>query len=343
MAKITIASILSGFRSVSAFNTVLQLIGTNLNDKVLYRDNPAGEDNVMKNSLDMNSNTILNLPVPVTGTEPVRFDQLTAFIAGGAIPIQEEGTDIVGIPTKLNFVGSNVTVTDVAGVANITLVDVDTFTNLTDTPASFSGQANKSVTVNSGETALEFTSTAPSAFTGLTDTPSAYTGKAGQTVVVNSGENALEFTVGSPVLHVREEQPSAIEGGTNVAGLQVRTLNTVLLNTIVGASLASNQITLPAGTYDIHATAPSFGTARHRIQWLNVTDTVITLLGLSSFTFTTDSVTTQADLIGRFTINATKVFELKHFMEGIKTTFGLGAAVSDGNTEVYAEVFITKV
>ena len=155
MAKITIASILSGFRSVSAFNTVLQLIGTNLNDKVLYRDNPPGEDNVMKNSLDMNSNTILNLPVPLTGTEPVRFDQLTAFIAGGAISAQEEGTTIVPIPTALNFIGPLITVTNVGGVATMTIVS-DAFTALTDTPASLSGEGKKIVRVNSTGTALEF-------------------------------------------------------------------------------------------------------------------------------------------------------------------------------------------
>lgn len=60
MAKITLNTILSSFASTSLFNTNFSAIQTELNDKVLYRDNPAGEPNQMMNDLDMNSNDILN-------------------------------------------------------------------------------------------------------------------------------------------------------------------------------------------------------------------------------------------------------------------------------------------
>ena len=67
-----------------------------------------------------------------------------------------------------------------------------TFTGLTDTPSSYSSQANKVVSVNSGETALEFT-TPVSDFTDLGDAPSSYSGEGGNIVAVNSGETAVEF------------------------------------------------------------------------------------------------------------------------------------------------------
>ena len=72
------------------------------------------------------------------------------------------------------------------------------FTGLSDVPASYSGQANKMVKVNAGETGLEFSAAAaPTVFTGLTDAPASYTGQAGKVPVVNLAETGLEF--GSPV------------------------------------------------------------------------------------------------------------------------------------------------
>lgn len=47
-------------------------------------------------------------------------------------------------------------------------------------------------------------------------------------------------------------------GGTFTAGAwRTRDLNTVLTNTISGASLSNNQITLPAGKYYVEASAPT--------------------------------------------------------------------------------------
>jgi len=75
-----------------------------------------------------------------------------------------------------------------------------TFTNLSDTPANFTGAAGKTLKVNSSGNAVEFvTVTTPAGnFAGLTDTPSSLTGQGGKTVKVNSGGTALEFvTVGA--------------------------------------------------------------------------------------------------------------------------------------------------
>ena len=70
-----------------------------------------------------------------------------------------------------------------------------TFTNLSDTPANFTGAAGKTLKVNSSGNAVEFvTVTTPAGnFAGLTDTPSSLTGQGGKTVKVNSGGTALEF------------------------------------------------------------------------------------------------------------------------------------------------------
>ena len=60
MAKITISDLGSNYASTTQLNAKYQQIEDELNNKVLYRDNPTGEPNSMQNDLDMNSNDDLN-------------------------------------------------------------------------------------------------------------------------------------------------------------------------------------------------------------------------------------------------------------------------------------------
>lgn len=61
MAKLSISNISSGFASTTALNNAFDAIETELNNKVLYRNNPSGEANQMENDLDMNGNDLLNV------------------------------------------------------------------------------------------------------------------------------------------------------------------------------------------------------------------------------------------------------------------------------------------
>ena len=70
MAKLTLDDLLAG--SIAKINSNFTIIKNIINDKILWRDNPAGEPNQMLTSLDMNTNRILNLPAPSTDHEPVR-------------------------------------------------------------------------------------------------------------------------------------------------------------------------------------------------------------------------------------------------------------------------------
>ena len=65
-------------------------------------------------------------------------------------------------------------------------------------------------------------------------------------------------------LHIQDQKPQGTNGGTFTSGAwRTRDLNTVLTNTITGASLADNQITLPAGKYYVEASAPAYQTFAH--------------------------------------------------------------------------------
>jgi hypothetical protein len=76
MAKITISDILGQFASVIGINSRFQQLEDELNEKVLYRDNPGTEPNEMNNALDMSNNPILNLPNPTDPTSPVRVQDI---------------------------------------------------------------------------------------------------------------------------------------------------------------------------------------------------------------------------------------------------------------------------
>src|SRR6056297_2069724 len=46
-------------------------------------------------------------------------DGSTLSSAGGVVPVEDDGSEIVAAPSALNFTGAGVTVTDVSGVATI--------------------------------------------------------------------------------------------------------------------------------------------------------------------------------------------------------------------------------
>lgn len=81
--------------------------------------------------------------------------------------------------------------TDPQEAARLADVGVGSFLGLTDTPASYAGQALKHVRVNAAQNALQFVR---NTFLALLDTPASYAGQALKFVRVNAATNALEFT-----------------------------------------------------------------------------------------------------------------------------------------------------
>lgn len=148
----------------------------------------------------------------------------------------------------------------------------------------------------------------------------------------------------TPTLHVRDEKTSGTEGGAAAAATwNTRTQNTTVYNGITGASLASNQITLPVGTYEVAAFAGAFSVDRHKVRFRNVTDGTTAIAGLNAFAQDTSPEASIAVLNGKFTIAASKAFELQHYTELAKTGNGLGVAVSSGEVEVYSEAVVRKI
>jgi hypothetical protein len=157
-----------------------------------------------------------------------------------------------------------------------------------------------------------------------------------------NGTTWITFASGGIAIF-NETQASGTEGGTpGAAGsFHKRTLNTTVVTTISGCSIASSVITLPAGTYRVNATSPHYLSSIVQIRLRNTTDSTDTLYGQNAFA----NAATQANvpMIGYFTIAASKNFELQYRNNTATALNGLGVSNTYSTSEVYAIIQIEKV
>jgi hypothetical protein len=174
---------------------------------------------------------------------------------------------------------------------------------------------------------------------------------AGRTITAGSGISVTngDGVSGNPTIAlapsaVFEDQKAAnTAGGASVSGSWIaRTLNTTVYNDITSASLASNQISLPAGTYEVdgYSTLHASGRSRNRIR--DVTNNVTLALSESSFS-NAASATTAPRTQARFTLAGTTLIELQYRVQNSMATNGLGVEANFGEVEVYSRVRLTKL
>jgi hypothetical protein len=146
------------------------------------------------------------------------------------------------------------------------------------------------------------------------------------------------------VLHVQEQQSSGTAGGTFTFGAwRTRSLNTVIKNTITGASLASNQITLPLGSYTVRATGATHRVQQHQLRIRNISDSSSDILGLVVSSDNATNSDVPGILNGTLVLTEEKVFELQHRADSTQATNGFGVPTSFGEQEVYADILITQI
>ena len=148
----------------------------------------------------------------------------------------------------------------------------------------------------------------------------------------------------SQLLHVEEHQATNTNAGTFTSGAdRTRILNTVMTNEISGASLASNQITLPAGKYICDARAPAYNVTKHRVQLYNVTGTAVLLAGTAAVNYNAESDQSDSWVSGKFTLSGTTVVELQHRCNTTVSATGFGVLTNFAPYEVYAVIKLWKV
>lgn len=138
----------------------------------------------------------------------------------------------------------------------------------------------------------------------------------------------------------------SVASGTHGGGCTAATWNTRPLNVVQSddsgiVALASNQITLQAGTYEINARSVAFACSSSKTRLRNITDSTTTLLGSDVY----HSSTTAAESVvsGRFKILSAKTFELQHWTQNTVATNGLGPSATSGESSIFASVDIRKV
>lgn len=166
----------------------------------------------------------------------------------------------------------------------------------------------------------------------------------GWTFIPTMAELIAAIAATTQVLHVGDRRASGTSAGTSTAGSYLtRVLNAILTNTISGASLAANQITLPAGTYEIDARVPGYACGGFRAKLFNVTDgadLIIGGFGSASVSYLTADYCTVR---GRFTLAATKALDVRMRCNVTRATDGLGVPLGYGDVESYTDVFIRKI
>jgi hypothetical protein len=170
-------------------------------------------------------------------------------------------------------------------------------------------------------------------------------GTSGQ-VLSSDGTDVVWATPSSSPAYVelRDERAASTHGGTATSGSwQTRTINTETADAGGHASIASNQITLAAGTYECEIDAVAFATAGHQARLQNITDGTTIALGTVTFNETSSAGSQCASRItAKFTLASSKTLEVQSRVTSTRTTDGYGNAIAWG-TNVYLIARFWKV
>jgi len=168
-------------------------------------------------------------------------------------------------------------------------------------------------------------------------------------IINNATYGALNY---NNLYYVEDQQPSGTGGGGSTAATwNTRVLNTQVVSNITSASLSSNQVTLPNGTYWVLADGPArhlFGAVnnQHKLRLRNITDSVTEIVGTSETVGQNQVEVDQSRsmLSGPLVVSGgPKVYELQHYTAQTIATNGLGFPVTSGEVEVYGRIAIYKV
>jgi len=129
----------------------------------------------------------------------------------------------------------------------------------------------------------------------------------------------------SQLFHIVYEQPDATNGGTasNNSWYTI-TLNTIKTNEISGASITSNQITLPTGTYfvDGHVFLTNIGYGQTRLR--NNTDNSTVMVGNN--VYAEGYAGSLSPMSGRFTLSSSKTLSIDFYVTTQYNNTGFGFA-----------------
>jgi hypothetical protein len=143
------------------------------------------------------------------------------------------------------------------------------------------------------------------------------------------------------IAYLQDVKSVGTAGGSSVtATWSTRTLNTLVDDSGIVTSLASNQFVLQSGTYDFLASAPCFNSNAHKLRIRNITDSTTLLVGSKAYM---GSGQTDSILEGRITLTSAKTLELQHYVSSGFATQGFGVSDSTSENDIFAQIKIQKI
>lgn len=174
--------------------------------------------------------------------------------------------------------------------------------------------------------------------TRLTSAETALASKA-NTDLSNATGNAI-----AKYFYARDEKPSGTSGGATSSGSwNTRDINTIK-NNYIGASLASNRVSLPAGRYHVRANAPSFAAETTRLAIYNATSSAYMLHGPTGRTNPGSAHIVQTSVEGEVVLDTPSLIELRMWTQSANS-YGMGYPVAgvSGVAEIYSELRIWRM
>lgn len=154
----------------------------------------------------------------------------------------------------------------------------------------------------------------------------------------------VDDNLGTQMVVVVDEKTAATDGGGFTQDAwQTRTLNTLQVNDDTIASLSSNQITLPAGTYECWISAPALGVNAHKIRLQDTTGASTIDFGSSEYASATHVVQSRSVLRTKFTLTVSSALEVQHRGQTTKADNGFGNNTNFSVVEVYTIAMFRKM
>lgn len=236
MSKVTLSNLVNLQNETSVVTTINNnstAITTGF-DNTLSRDGTA--PNTMTASIDMNSNRILNLPAAATGSEPLRYSDLTSFVGGGTVTNIPSGGTTGQILAKSSAVdyavawtnesseltaGTNIVLT---GTTPTTISTTTTPTFTTVNTATVPTTVDTLVARNTTDTLTNKTLTSPVLTTPALGTPTSG-------IMTNVTGTAAGLTAGNVTTNANLTGPITSTGNATAIASQTGTGTTFVVNT----------------------------------------------------------------------------------------------------------------
>jgi len=138
----------------------------------------------------------------------------------------------------------------------------------------------------------------------------------------------------------RKSSGSAGGSASNAGTWETRVLNYEVVDDEGIGTLASNRVTLGAGTYIVYATAPMYETQEHCAQLYDFTGGALLVQGTSERS--ASGVVTRSIISGQFTLAVSSAVYIRQYYGNNEATNGLGYPVGSGGYEYYTTLEIWR-